>query len=199
MPTRLELAIALFNPDENGVSEWVSVDKFAAAGLNWGNNGNLRRGAPWDLNSYLWEARRGSGRRIEALRMIWINKSQAFNQTIPGNVRKHFENISYCNFSLIPIPQPDREIDHRFGNKNHPDYVKMYGDSAQTVESYQLIHRVLNLQKRQMCVVCIETRRRPPHPILGYAEGDETHADRFPCKGCYLAQPERFRKSETMD
>ena len=119
-----------------------------------------------------------------------------FDQRISPKVKKHFEGKNLCSMSLLPIPQKIREIDHRYGNKTHPDYVALYGAADQDPKNFQLIFSVLNSAKRQICKDCCETKIRPAHPTLGFVEGDETHADRFPCTGCYLAEPERYRAIE---
>jgi len=193
MTTTRDRALALFKPDKNGHSEWVEIHRFEPAGLRWTANGNLRREIAWGISDIVWEVHRGPGRKVLALRMAGWNHSTSFDQKINKEVRSAFENVVECNLSLLPIPQPDREIDHRYGHKTHPDYVELYKTENQTSEHFQLIHRVLNLQKRQMCVECVATQIRPAHPTLGFAEGSEKMLSRFPCKGCYLAEPERFR------
>lgn len=193
MPNIRDRALALFKPDDDGHSDWVEIEFFEAAGLRWSANGNIRRGVAWGLSDIKWDVKRAAGRKVVALRMVGWNDGESFEQTIVPNVRKSFESTVECNLSMLPIPGPDREIDHRYGHKNHPDYVEIYKPENQSVSAFQLVHRVLNLQKRQMCVVCVETQIRPAHPVLGYAEGDETMAERFPCTGCFLAEPERFR------
>jgi hypothetical protein len=185
--------LSLFKPDKSGNSDWVVIEKFEEAGLRWTANGNLRRGTPWGMNDYIWEVERGAGRKVTALRMAGLNKSDSFNQTISPQVRSKLEFVFECNISMLPVPRPDREIDHRYGFKGHPDYVEMYKPENQRVQDFQLIHRVLNLQKRQMCVECVDLGKRPPHPTLGYAEGDQSLSDNYPCRGCFLAEPERFR------
>ncbi len=186
-------ALGLFRPNKDGESGWVSIDDFEPAGLRWTANGNLRRGAAWGLTDIKWEVERGAGRKVTALRMAGWNDDDAFDQNITPAVRQAMERVLVCNLSMLPVPRPDREVDHRYGYKHHPDYVEMYKPENQSVKDFQLIHRVLNLQKRQMCVVCVDTQCRPAHPTLGFAEGDESIAERFPCSGCYLAEPERFR------
>lgn len=193
MSTIKERAMALFRPNGDGKSDWVSIDSFESAGLRWTANGNLRRGVPWGLSEIRWEVERGSGRKVVALRMAGWNDDDAFDQKINPEVRRAFDTVAECNLSMLPVPKPDREIDHRYGHKNHPDYVELYKPENQTAKDFQLIHRVLNLQKRQMCVVCVETQIRPAHPTLGFAEGNQAMPERFPCSGCFLAQPERFR------
>jgi hypothetical protein len=188
--------LALFKPDEKGFSDWVKVSEFKKAGLNWSNNGNIRRGVAFGLTEIKWEvARLNSGRsRVVQLRMVGWSLDLAFDQKIEPRIRLAFEVESCCNLSQLRIPQPDIEIDHRYGYKDHPDYVSCYSAANQEKEHFQLIHRVLNLQKRQMCAECVSTRTRPPHPTLGYAEGGADLPDRFPCRGCFLAEPERYRR-----
>lgn len=188
-------AIRLFRPNKNGESGWVPVEQFAEAGLTWTKNGNMRRGVAFGISDIKWEVKRVGGGRsaVVSLRMSGWNYDSSFDQVIVPAVRQHFDGLIYCNVSMLPIPKPDREVDHRFGNKDHPDYVKLYKPENQTHEHFQLIHRVLNLQKRQICIRCVEDQSRPAHPTLGYAEGDSSLAERFPCKGCYLAEPERYR------
>ena len=188
--------IQLFKPDSTGKSHWVEVDRFATAGLPWTKNGNLRRDIAFGFDEVIWESKRISGPRsqVVALRMAGWNRKEQFKQSITSPIRAAFEKVNTCNLSCLPIPKPDREVDHRYGNKKHPDYVSLYDLKNQRVQDFQLIHRVLNLQKRQMCVACVETGIRPTHPTLGFAEGNARHPARFPCRGCYLAEPERFRK-----
>jgi hypothetical protein len=196
MLSKRDRILQLFRPDSHGVSHWVQVDELEPAGIGWTKNGNLRRGVAFGFDEVVWQTRRIAGPRSEvtALRMAGWNKNQAFKQTIRSDIKNAFGDVTHCNLSCLPIPKQDREIDHRFGNKSHPDYVALYASANQKIEDFQLTHRALNLQKRQMCVKCIETGERPAHPELGYAEGDANHATRFPCRGCYLAEPERFRR-----
>jgi hypothetical protein len=187
----------LFRPDKDGVSQWISVDDFATVELNWSKNGNARHGVFFNVSEFKWEKKVGAGRTVTHLRTVGFNTEAAFDQRISLKVKKHFENQNLCSISLLPIPQPLREIDHRYGNKTHPDYVGLYGATDQDPKHFQLIFSVLNSAKRQMCKDCCESKIRPAHPTLGFIEGDETHAQSFPCKGCYLAEPERYRALES--
>jgi hypothetical protein len=196
--TRRERVLALFLPDKSGRSRWVLVSEFAAAGLPWTKNGNLRHGVAFGVDDVKWEARRAGGERsaVEALRMAGWDKAKKFSQAISAEVRSHFESVTTCNLSRLPVSERDREIDHRYGHKTHPDYVSAYSTKPQNSSDFQVIHRALNLLKRQICVKCISTRERPPHPDLGFVEGSSRHSARFPCRGCYLAEPERYRLSK---
>lgn len=194
--SKKEKVLALFKPNKEGHSGWVKVSEFERGGLSWSNNGNMRRGVAFGLTEINWEADRlnGGRSRVVRLRMVGWNSTQAFDQKIERRIRVAFEADNYCNLSQLRIPKPDREVDHRYGFKDHPDYVSCYSSANQKKEHFQLIHRVLNLQKRQMCAECVSTRKRPPHPTLGYVEGAADLPERFPCQGCYLAEPERYRK-----
>ena len=189
--------IKLFKPDANGVSKWVSVEDFASVELNWSKNGNARHGVFFNVSQLKWEKKEAvSSTTVTHLRTVGWNTKPAFDQRITPKVKKHFAGENLCSISLLPIPKTVREIDHRYGNKTHPDYVAMYGAVDQDPKNFQLIFSVLNSAKRQICKTCCETKIRPAHPTLGFVEGDKKHADRFPCKGCYLAEPERYRALE---
>jgi len=187
----------LFRPNGDGESEWVTVPKIKAAGLKWSSNGNVRRGVAFGFSEVLWEFFRAGGPRSKILkvRMRGLNKEDSNHLKIHPSIRENFKEDRLCNLSRIPIPNAaDREIDHRYGDKDHPDYVRTYSYESQRPEDFQLIHRVLNQIKRQVCLQCVATGSRPPHPELGYAEGDKAPALAFPCRGCYLAEPEKYRK-----
>jgi hypothetical protein len=193
--TRRERVTTLFSPDSQGISRWVTTDEVVAANITWTRNGNLRRGVAFGMDEYSWETRRRAGPRsaVTALRMSGFCQTVKFSQTIEPEVRVHFEPISHCNLSLLPIAPADREIDHRFGFKSHPKYVDLYLADNQTPIHFQLIHRSLNLMKRQMCKECVETRTRPAHPEKGFVEGGQELRGDHPCRGCFLAEPERYR------
>jgi|694.fasta_scaffold154709_3 hypothetical protein len=192
-----EKVIKLFKPDTDGKSKWVSVKDFATVELNWSKNGNARHGVFFNVSQLKWEKKEAvSSTTVTHLRTVGWNTKPTFNQRITPKVKKHFEGENLCSISLLPIPKTVREIDHRYGNKTHPDYVAMYSAVDQDPKNFQLIFSVLNSAKRQICKVCCETKIRPAHPTLGFVEGDQTHAESFPCKGCYLAEPERYRALE---
>jgi hypothetical protein len=123
----------LFKPDKQGNSQWISVDDFPSVDLNWSKNGNGRHGVYFNVPQFIWEKKVGvhSGRTVTHLRTVGLNTEAAFDQRISPKVKKYFESQKICSVSLMPIPQPLREIDHRYGNKTHPDYVALYGKAEQ--------------------------------------------------------------------
>jgi len=192
----LQKALALFRPNKEMVSEWVSVDKFAAAGLHWSTgNGNLRRNTPWNLYELLWDVRRVSGgrSRVTHLRMNGNNPNRKVNQRIRPDIVRELRATGVCNISLLPVHPEDQEVDHRWGYKEADAHAEVMDVSTQTVDDFQLLHRSLNLLKREACKKCRETGCRFAHPTQGFAEGDATWSEEVGCRGCYLAQPEMFR------
>jgi len=188
--------LLLFKPDSAGMSEWIAVEQFDEAGLKWTRNGNLRRGVPWGVNEFIWEPKREAETttsRIIALRTVGFSHNKAFSQAIKNEIKVAVQASTICNLSMMPIPSIDRNVDHRFGHKNHPTYIARYDIRNQQIADFQLIHRSLNLIKREMCKKCVETSERPAHPEIGFVEGDMQLAGDEPCRGCYLAEPERYR------
>jgi hypothetical protein len=192
----LEKAIRLFNPSEDMLSDWVAVERFAEVGLHWSTgNGNLRRNTPWALYELLWEAKRVSGGRskVTHLRMVGYNQNKVMNQRIAPAIVKSLRETGVCNISLLPVHKEDMEIDHRWGYKEAEIHSGVLDVATQDISDFQLLHRSLNLLKREACKKCRESGCRYAHPTQGFAEGDETFSENVGCHGCYLAEPERFR------
>lgn len=190
------LISATFKPNQEGVSEWVTVDVLISKGFKWTKNGNVRRGVPFGDKKYQWEFKRKTESKtseILALRTVGFNTSNRVSSAIRSDILSKLREKGICNFSLLPVPIQDREVDHRFGYKEHPKYLSINELSNQKIEHFQLLHHAQNVQKRQMCKVCIDTKIRPPHPEKGFVIGDSKLDDRHVCHGCYLAQPELYR------
>jgi len=190
------LIIETFEPDIHGVSSWVKVETIIAKGFKWTKNGNIRRGRPtWD-KKYKWMFQRKTENEkseILALRTNGFNTEDQINSAIRKDIMDALRKSEICNFSLLPIPKKDREVDHRFGYKEHPKYAHINILANQKISDFQLLHHAQNVQKRQMCVECVETRKRPSHPEKVFAIGGQDLDDVNVCDGCYLAQPELYR------
>ena len=192
----LQKALKCFSPDDKMTSDWVAVEDFAAHGLHWSTgNGNLRRGCPWGLYELNWQAKRVGGprSRVTHLRMVGENHDRQINQRIRPDIVRELRATGICNISLLPVHEQDMEVDHRWGCKEAEAHASVMDVSQQKVSDFQLLHRSLNLLKREACKKCRETGCRFAHPTQGFAEGDETFSETTGCRGCYLAQPERFR------
>jgi hypothetical protein len=117
----------------------------------------MRYGIPqgWKFQDIVGEAQRARNSRRGAITHLSMNgwnegHTSKRTQTITPAVRKHFENQNLDCFSLMPIPEGHQEIDHRYGNKEHPDYIEIYQPGTQKPEHFQVDYDVLNSVKRQM-------------------------------------------------
>jgi len=194
------LVDAIFKPDALGISDWVNVSDLAASGLRWTSNGNARYKIFFGVDEYLWDSRRKNGSArgaVTALRTIGLQVDSKNPTAVEPHIKDHFASVAHCNLSLLPVEGIARNIDHRYGFKDHPTYVSMLMPESQKPEHFQLLHQNLNLIKRQMCVECISSKSRPAHPQLGYVEGNSQLVGDNPCGGCYLAEPERYRPVPT--
>ena len=185
-----------FEPDSTGISKWIEVIHLEKLGFKWTKNGNTRRGAPWGDHIYKWDFKRRNDSpkgEILALRTSGFSARNRVNSSIRGDIMEIVKNQRFCNFSLLPIPNHDKEVDHRYGFKEHPKYSRISDLTHQRVEDFQLLHHAQNVQKRQMCIECVESGLRPRHPLRDFVEGDETLDEITVCNGCFLAEPERYR------
>ena len=66
----LEKVVNLFQPDSNGCSNWITVDRVKNADLSWTNNGNVRRGIVFGVKEYNWDFKRENNRRIVEMRLV---------------------------------------------------------------------------------------------------------------------------------
>jgi len=196
-----EIVQKLFNPDKKGFSRIVQVSEFKGTSINWGNNGHTRQGRPPKLDPhhiYNWNYIRknpdNKTTEILALQMVGFrNGKTAIKNSISSKIKKYFINTEICNFSLLPLNKSNREIDHRWGYKEHKKYTYMQNILSQSVSDFQVIHRNLNLIKREICKKCRNDGIRPRHPEKRFVVGTEKLDDVNVCEGCYLAQPERYR------
>ncbi len=179
----LEKVKSLFNPDENGCSEWVTVEQVIDHGLKWSKNGNVRRGIAFSVGEYIWEFDRGPGRKVLRMRLIGNSNKSAFNQIIRKDIREELLKQTRSNFApdcIVPLVQIDKEIDHRWGRKDHPTYEYINDPAKQTIDDFQLLSHSHNQFKREQCKKCSKSNIR--------YDGKEYTT----CAGCPLAQPELY-------
>ncbi len=191
----------LFNIDNNGISRKVSVTEIQEAGLPWTKNGNIRRGVPTRLDpnyKYKWLVFRKNTKNNKS--EVLALKTSGYNldvknvkNNIRADIKEYFNKIKICNISLLPLNVNNRELDHRWGVKEHKKYSYLQNLEDQKIEDFQLIHKNLNLIKREICKKCRNSKKRPAHPEKSFVVGNEKLDDINVCEGCYLAQPEKYR------
>jgi len=199
MKKNLKKVLDLFQPNENGQSDWVSVKSVRDAGLSWSDNGNVRRGVALGVSEYNWEFKRLNGRHngtILEMRLDGKNNSLSFNQRIRKDIIDELRKKTTSNFApncIVPLVENDKEIDHRWGRKDHLKYEYISDIKLQTIDDFQLLSHSHNQFKREQCVKCKNTNIRYPTPNnQPYAIGCQNWEDAVGCSGCPLAQPELY-------
>ena len=97
--TKTELFLELANPNKNGVSKWVTTDRFVGKykELQLGNGGSWCRKSSTLAKKYILEfdKTRTTGNSIDAIRTIGFNAEQTFNQSIRSDIKTFYKNKNY--------------------------------------------------------------------------------------------------------
>ena len=183
MRPNLKKVITVFSPDADGCSKWVTVESVIEGGLKWTSNGNIRRGVAFNVNEFYWEFKRHKNTVIE-MRLIGHNTELAFKQNIRRDIVSELRQQSRSNFApncIVPLVENDKEIDHRWGRKDDPQFIHIADTANQSIDDFQLLSHSHNQFKREQCKKCVETNVR--YDGVCYNT----------CIGCPLAQPELYR------
>lgn len=200
--TKTELFLELAKPDKNGISKWISVDKFVGKykDLQLGNGGSWCRASSSLAKKFVLEFDRSktSGNSIDAIRTIGFNLNKQFNQAIRTDIKEYYKNKNCVMLGLIGTSENTRiEIDHKDGRKNND---RISDVSTQKLEDFQPLCKAANDAKRQICKKCKETNKRwnaknllgNPYP---YYKGDEKYNEKLGCEGCYQYDPVEYRRT----
>ena len=200
--SKLDLFLELAKPDKNGVSKWVTVDKFVGKykDLQLGNGGSWCRSSSSLAKKYMLEfdKSRTSGNSIDAIRTIGFNKTKTFNQAIRADIKEYYKNKKCVMLGINGSSENTRiEIDHKDGRKNDE---RVSDISTQKLEDFQPLCKAANDAKRQICKKCKETNKRwNAKCLLGnpysYYKGDEEYDEELGCEGCYQYDPVEYRKT----
>lgn len=192
--TKIELFEKLAQPNENGVSRWVSVDEFKGEyqGLQ------LLNGAGWSRNDgpfgkkYIVERdkSRTPGNRTDAIRTVGYN-SRDYSQYIRADIRKE---ISSRTCPVLGTSNP--EADHKNGMKNEDRVMK---NEEQRLSDFQPLSKAANDAKRQYCKDCKITgirydAKQLGYPMSYYCGSAEHNGEETACIGCFWYDPIEFRK-----
>ena len=189
---KLQEVLDWFLPDENGFSRWVPISDVQDLGWAKIGNGLFRNGRPTFCTKldYKWE-KRIEKNTIVAIRMAGFDNKSYLSDAIPPQVIDDFMNQEgdyvISNMSLLPLNKSRREqieIDHRWGRKQDIEH----NETA----DFQILSSQENVYKREVCKKCKATDKRP-NPLGFFIEGCEDYQQNVGCKGCYYAEPERYR------
>lgn len=199
--TKLSLFLRLANPDENGVSRWVSTDEFIGeyAGLAFGNGASWARRGSTLCKEYKVEFDKSvtPGNSIDCIRLNGFNKETHFSQAIRPDIREYYRQRRCVMLGVCGTSENTRiEIDHKDGRKSDERVANL---ETQRLEDFQPLCKAANDIKRQICKECKETNRRwnaqlikgNPYPFY---KGGEEYTEEDGCVGCYQYDPVAYRR-----
>lgn len=145
---------AAFDPDENGISNWISREAINIKIKPTGNNGIMSNGRPSfcsGCNRYEWETKK-QGNRITHIRTIGFNVNRKIEKGIhPDILKYHKKTIGVC---VVCGSTSDLTCDHKNDLYNDP---RVLNKNTQKKEDFQCLCRHCNLLKRQHCKKMKET------------------------------------------
>lgn len=193
--TKIELWEKLAQPDENGVSRWVSVDEFVGEyqGLQ------LLNGAGWSRDDgpfgrkYIIERDKSitPGNRTDAIRTVGFFTGNAYSSYIDPEIKKVIQSMR-----CVVLGTSNPEVDHKNGMKNED---RVMQNEDQKLSDFQPLSKAANDAKRQFCKECKRTGIRFDAKLLGYPmsyyAGTANHNfEEDACIGCYWFDPLEFKK-----
>ena len=182
--TSLQRVNELFQPNEQGISQWISSEQLQGSPLPWGGNGAGRHGVYFGVHKYIWEADRGitSGTRIDRLRTNGLSENIYRQRPINKHIRDTLmrDREGYIAACVVCGSRSELRCDHKNHLYNDP---RVLNTQTQNINDFQVLCNHCNLQKRQTAVVERRTGIRysamniPSIAIFGvdYIQGTETY------------------------
>ncbi|MDR0829562.1 MAG: hypothetical protein LBN95_05570 [Prevotellaceae bacterium] len=200
--TKTELFLTLAQPNNNGVSRWVSTTEFIGEykELQLGNGGSWCRASSTLAKKYIVEFDKSqtAGNSINAVRLNGLNTQQSFNHNIRQDIKDFYKTQNCVMLGVNGGSENTKiEIDHKDGRKNDD---RISNSATQKIDDFQPLCKAANDVKRQICKRCKETDKRwnaknikgNPYPFY---EGNEEYTEELGCKGCYQFDPVEYRKT----
>lgn len=193
-----DLFLKLANPNEEGVSRWVSINEFVDeyAELKFGNGGSWIRPSTKIAQTYIIRTKKADtrGKPIIEIKLDGFNSSPKSTQTI----RKDIHDAISAQRCVV-LGTSDPEVDHKNGWKNGEE---VYDLAAQKMNDFQPLSKAANDAKRQFCKECRSSHnrydaKRLGYPISFYAGGNQHDGSDTGCIGCFWYDPIEFRKHLT--
>lgn len=190
---RTKLILELFQPDENGISRWVSKNELIG-----------RYSSLYPTNGNQWMRNRGlkhlklEKQVIDSItywRFNGLEENPKLNRPIKKEIKDELSKKPCVHTGFNGTKNNQIVIDHKNGRYNDEDVLDV---KTQKPEDFQPLCNQANLNKRSYCNnVCIKTGKRFDAKKLGYEvsyiEGDEKYEGT--CVGCYWADCIKFKKT----
>lgn len=192
--TKPELFIKLAQPNEQGISRWVSVLEFVGdyASLTFGNGASWARKESTLAKRYIIEFDKSitPGNGIDRIRLIGLNNGD-YSQHIRADIKREIKQRR-----CVVLGTSNPEVDHKNGMKNEDRVMR---NEEQRLEDFQPLSKAANDAKRQYCKECRRTGIRYDAKLLGYPmsyySGTAEHNyEENACVGCYWYDPLEFKR-----
>jgi len=200
--TKTELFLILAQPDDSGVSRWVSSTEFVGkfTDLQLGNGGSWCRASSTLAKKYNveFDKRITSGNSIDAIRLNGYRNEDTFNQAIRKDIKDFYKEQRCVMLGVRGFSENTKiEVDHKDGRKE--DW-RVSNPETQQFEDFQPLCKAANDVKRQICKECKQSNERwdatnikgNPYPFY---KGDKNYTEELGCVGCYQYDPVEYRKT----
>ncbi len=187
----------LAQPDENGVSRWVSKTEFVGeyAELMFQNGASWCRKESSIARKYIIKFDKSvtPGNSVDRIKLDGFRDEDDWigGQSIRSDIKNH-----YRQKRCVVLGTSNPEVDHKNGWKNDSNAMNV---GTQKMEDFQPLSKAANDAKRQFCKECRRSGKRYDAKKLGYPmsfyAGNESHdGTETGCIGCFWYDPIEFRK-----
>lgn len=192
------LFVKIANPDNNGVSRWVSKTEFVGefAPLIFKNGADWCRKESTIAKYYNLDFDRNvtPGKGIDRIRLngYKAEEDRIGNQSIRSDIKEFYKG-KRC----VVLGTSNPEVDHKNGWKNDDNVMKNL--STQSYDDFQPLSKAANDAKGQFCKECRRDKKRYDAKLLGYPisfyKGNIHHdGTASGCEGCFWYDPLEFRR-----
>lgn len=187
----------LAQPDENGVSRWVSKTEFVGeyAELMFQNGASWCRKESSIAKKYIVKFDKSvtPGNSVDRIKLDGFRDENDWigSQAIRSDIKNYYKQ-KRC----VVLGTSNPEVDHKNGWKNDANAMNI---ATQKMDDFQALSKAANDAKRQFCKECRRTGIRYDAKKLGYPvsyyKGNEQHnGNEDGCIGCFWYDPIEFRK-----
>lgn len=195
--TKTDMFLRLANPNEKGVSRWVSCNEFVGefADLKFGNGASWARKESTLAKKYKIEFDKDitPGNGIDRVRLNGFNNND-YSQHIRSDIKKAISSMR-----CVVLGTSNPEVDHKNGMKNEDRVMR---NEEQRLSDFQPLSKAANDAKRQFCKECRRTgfrydAKQLGYPMSYYKGGAKHNGEEDACVGCFWYDPIEFRKHLT--
>jgi hypothetical protein len=192
--TKNSLFLELAQPDENGISRWVSVKEFVGRyeSLRFGNGADWARSDGNLARKFVLERDNTQtvGNSVDRIRLNGFKTEDFGSNQIRADIKR---DIKQKRCVILGTSNP--EADHKNGRKDNPRVMNLL---TQVKDDFQPLSKAANDAKRQICKMCKATDIRYDAKKLGYpisvTKGNLNYEKPLGCVGCFWYDPLEFRK-----